>query len=160
MFARLGVFLTTPFVTKLLLCNLDKNKNAAHSFICQFYCSWYKHTYNNFIVNYKSHCFCWDTGINNLKHSTNWIDSMAASPANTEGPLLVINLVAPYEVEQHPNPLLDFLSVNWLGHLSGPVSITPEFICRVCSLLARLALPKSKVRCHYDPIYSPLVNQR
>ena len=41
----------------------------------------------------------------------------------------------------------------------GPISISPKFICRVCPLLAGLASLKSKVRHHYDPIYSPLVNQ-
>ena len=54
---------------------------------------------------------------------------------------------------------LDILSVNWLEHLSGPISIPPEFICWVCPLLAELASSKIKVHRHYDPIYSPSVNQ-
>ena len=77
----------------------------------------------------------------------------------TEGPLLIVNPTTPHEVKQHSNSPHDFIPVNPLGHLMGPISISPEFISGMCSLLARLALPKSEVHRYYGPIHPLLVDQ-
>ena len=72
---------------------------------------------------------------------------------------MFIDLTMPHEVKQPPNSPHDFVPVNRFRHLMGPISISSEFISRMCSLLARLAMPKSEVCRHYDPIHPSLVDQ-
>ena len=65
----------------------------------------------------------------------------------------------PCEVKQQPNSPHDFLPVNRLGHLTGPISMSLVFISGVCSLLAGLTSSKSKVCRHYDTIHPSPVDQ-
>ena len=67
--------------------------------------------------------------------------------------------MATHKVKQYPNPVHDFISVNWLGHLLGPISIPAEFIRGMCPLLAGLASPKSEIRRYYDPIHPSPIDQ-
>ena len=84
--------------------------------------------------------------------------SMVGGPY-TEGALLIVDPMMPCKVKQQSNLLHDFIPVNRLGHLMGPISISLEFISGMCSLLAGLASPKSEVCHHYDPIHPSPVDQ-
>ena len=65
----------------------------------------------------------------------------------------------PCEVKQHPNSPYDFILVNWLGHLMGPISISPELKCRVRPLLARMDPVEREVRCHNNSIKPSAIYQ-
>ena len=44
----------------------------------------------------------------------------------TEGPLLIVDPTMLHEVKQQSNSPHDFVPVNRLGHLMGPISIPPR----------------------------------
>ena len=56
------------------------------------------------------------------------------------------------EVEQHHDASLDFVPVDPLGHLVGPVGFPPELISRMRPLFIGLDLPKGEIHRHYNSI--------
>ena len=77
-----------------------------------------------------------------------------------EGPLLVIDPKMLRKVEHCGDAPFNFISTDLLGHLTGPIGLPPEFISRMCPLLAGLDSPKSEICCHDHPIQPSLVYQR
>ena len=78
--------------------------------------------------------------------------------SNAEGSLLVSDGHSTHEIE-HPDPPHDSISGNFLGHLMGPISISPVIKHRVRPLLARLDPMEREVCRHNDSVKPSAIYQ-
>ena len=67
-------------------------------------------------------------------------------------PLLVFDQSAPREVEQHHDAMHDFILIDLLEHLVSLVSVSLEFISRMCPLFVGLDPMEGEVHRHHNSI--------
>jgi hypothetical protein len=60
---------------------------------------------------------------------------------DTECPLLIIDGSVHQEVEQHCDAPLDFVLIDHLGHLAGPINFLPKLISKMRPLFTGLDPP-------------------